>query len=376
MEVLLQKCLDELKMMQEKILAFINEEANAEENFQNLNSFINEHKFNDCRYKLKMSLHLIIKIANNHHRSSDFISKIEKILLIFKDKMKEYYSNNDIFNIFKSNKRILLFLIEQEMLKIDEYIAKMMISPKYIKAKYHQYFAPEIKPFISEKLKQPRYEDYIDKYDRDDDEETNSWFDEIFENLPDDFYEKRKIGENDSYVCELIREDAVNDFIAEINKNKFSVHSKVDILIYETNPFLIFNEDDDLTLIKYAAFYGSFKIFQYLRKNGAKLDPSLWLYAIHGKNADIIHLLKECYIEPKSYEDYRNEAIKCHHNEIVKFLQNIDFNLPLILKNYNFTYMKTENFDESLFFELCKYDYYLFIDILLNEKKIDINEII
>ena len=39
--------------------------------------------------------------------------------------------------------------------------------------------------------------------------------------------------------------------------------------------------------------------------NGVELTPSLLIYAIHGKNAEIIHLLEENHIEP--------EDNICHH---------------------------------------------------------------
>ena len=45
-------------------------------------------------------------------------------------------------------------------------------------------------------------------------------------------------------------------------------------------------------LIEYAAFFGSIRIFQYLRFNNIELQPSLWFYAIHSNNTEMIHLLE------------------------------------------------------------------------------------
>ena len=52
-----------------------------------------------------------------------FFYYIEKILLIFKDSIKNHYSNYEIFNIFKSNKKILLF---------DEAISNLIVHMETI----------------------------------------------------------------------------------------------------------------------------------------------------------------------------------------------------------------------------------------------------
>ena len=44
---------------------------------------------------------IILKISNNHNRSSDLFEKIEKILLFLKQEITQTFSNLDIFNIFK-----------------------------------------------------------------------------------------------------------------------------------------------------------------------------------------------------------------------------------------------------------------------------------
>ena len=58
-------------------------------------------------------------------------------------------------------------------------------------------------------------------------------------------------------------------------------------------------KNKNTTLIEYSAFYGSIQIFNFLRMNNVELSPSLWLYAIHGNNAELIHLLEENKVEPK-----------------------------------------------------------------------------
>ena len=64
---------------------------------------------------------------------------------------------------------------------------------------------------------------------------------------------------------------------------------------FETNEFLIENQP---TLIEYSAFCGPIQIFQYLFTNKSKLNPELWLYAIHGRNTEIIQLLENNHLNP------------------------------------------------------------------------------
>ena len=262
--------------------------------------------------------------------------------------MKKYFTNSEIFNIFQSNKRILLILFDEKIINIDKYIAAK------INNKYRIYFEPEIHLF-NEKV----------------DKQSES------------FYDNRKIGENESQICNLIRKDSINEFISYLNTNNCSVKEKIHLSIFETNQFLIKN--NDTTLIEYAAFFGSIQIFKYLKLNGAKLKPTLWLYAIHGRNSEIIHILEEeCNVDEKdeSYKNWLKESIKCHHNDVANYvlnnylsIENEKSNDTLIngLKYYNFSFMKDESINESLFGYLCEYDYYILVDILLSKTKVDIN---
>ena len=249
-------------------------------------------------------------------------------------------------------------------------------------AKYPQYFSLEIKSFINLKQSQNHKKIYQLLSQK-------NLIDEIMKEIPDDFNKKRKIGENDSYICSLIRNDSIDEFVAFIEKNNYSRQSLINSSIYETNSFLIKNQNQQL--IEYAAFFGSIQIFNYLRLNRIELTPNLWLYAIHGKNADIIHLLENNHIEPneKSYKEYLIESIKCHHNDICEYiinsyLLNEDIEMTLkqcdvlkkIFECYNFSFIKSKFITKSSFYNLCKYDYYLFVKILMRRIDSDINNLV
>ena len=184
------------------------------------------------------------------------------MLFIKKDYFTQF-SNYEIFLIFKSNKRILLFLIEEGILTVDKIIASKIQENDFEYANYRHYFYPEIKPFI-EKSK-----DNNDEVNWEDIEKVVGEYGEKFE-------EKRKNGENDNYICELIRNDSIVEFIVHINKLNIPLNSNIKPSIFETNPFLMKNQP---TLIEYAAFFGSIQILNYLNTNNIELTSSLWPYA-------------------------------------------------------------------------------------------------
>ena len=171
----IQEYLGKYKEIQNKVLEFIEDDEFNEESFKKLISLFIEKKISNDKHDLQLLLHLISKIRDNHNRNPSFYEKIEKIIKFFEEDIKKYFTNHQAFNIFKGNKRILLFLIEEDIIYFDEYIIKTITNGKYEKKNYPRYFYPEMEPFI--------YEKWFPKYDN--------------KELPEDFYEKRKIGEND-----------------------------------------------------------------------------------------------------------------------------------------------------------------------------------
>ena len=140
-------------------------------------------------------------------------------------------------------------------------------------------------------------------------------------------------------------------------------------------------------MIEYTAFFGSIQIFNFLKNKGAELKPSLWQYAIHGKNPELIHLLEDNHVKPTvteedSYIECFKKSIKCHHNEIadyffINYLQreyeNSSETVSQFLEYYNFAFLHKEHINETSFCHLCHYDYYSLLNDLLTSGDIDIN---
>ena len=210
-----KESLEKMKNIQNIIIEYIDSDENSEENFQNLQIFFDDHKIKDERYDLMLLLSLITQIANNHHRGINFFEKIEKILQFLKNAIQKFFSNTEIFNIFGTNKKIILFLLKEKMFMINSKIASKMTTFEYKNASYPHYFWPEISPFLSE-IEKREYE----------------------YNIPTDNYEEnRQIGQNHDPICELIRKDMITEFISFVNKNNCSLNGGIQSSIYETYVF-------------------------------------------------------------------------------------------------------------------------------------------
>ena len=248
-----------------------------------------------------------------------------------------------------------MFLFEKGIIIMDKCIYEYLNNKDFL-SNYASYFINEIKKIKNEEINQDNQEN---------------------------FEQKRKTGENDSYLCSLIRNDSIEEFIIYVNHNNVSLSSKITKSIFETNNFLLKN---NATLIEYAAFFGSIQIFNYLHLNNVKFESSLWFAAIHGRNYELIQLLENNNIKP-SFDSYRSlldESIRCHHNEIANYikenyLENADMGenmLSICLKYYNFELIQKCFLNETTFFYLCEYNYYLYVNLFLKTTNIDINKMI
>ena len=296
-----------MKKIQTNLLDYLENDSSDELNqeIKNISKIITN------KYDFKSFLNIIMRIAENHNRSHNFFTRIFNILTYFKEDIKKYFTNPEIYELFKNCKRIILFLVEEKMMIIDEAIIKKMIyHPREYTTKFLlQYFQPEIMPFM--------YEEWFP--------ESTRGYAKLENEIPENFYEKRRIGENDSIICELIRNDSIDEFSTYVAKNQIALESQIVPTIYETNDYLLTGPNP--TLIEYSAFYGSIQIFNYLRFSKAHMPPSIWNYAIHGDNPEIIHILEGNFIEipNDSFKLLIDESIKCHNNKFANyFIEKVD----------------------------------------------------
>ncbi|KAK8839459.1 hypothetical protein M9Y10_031814 [Tritrichomonas musculus] len=365
----IQKYIDEKKELYRILMKYIEKLDQYEDDFQNLIKILNNYKLAENSEEMEKFLQLITNIADNHHRGVNFILKIKKILLSIQCDIKQTLPNLHIYEIFQNNKVLLLFLLENNILILDEIIYNdISVKVEANNTKYCHFFYPEIKKFIG------------DEKTKEIEEELLSIDSNIFNN----FDQKRHEGENDSYICYLIRQDMVKDFIVYVNRGNISLTNVIEPSIFETNSFLINNEP---TLIEYAAFFGSIQIFQYLCRNNVHLSPSLWIWAIHGKNAELIHLLEFYKIEHQEhdYEKFLIESIKCHHNNFANYILNhfypfnsnkeFSYNERLfssVFQYHNYAYLPYRFSNDYEFYYLCFYKFFTLVDLYMKTKEKDI----
>ena len=350
-----QEYLEKMKNTQNLLLDYIDAEENIQKKFENLIIIL---KNIENKHQLTSTIHLITSIIDYHYRSNNFFEKIFKIILFLKDAIKKNYSNSEIFWFFKNNEKIIVFLSEEKIINLDEFesigISLYAEKGRFIDLKS----IPKERPLLSNTPSE-----YVD--------------------IPQNIKEFREKGYDYDYFLELIQKDLIDEFIFEINRT----NKNLECTFYprkplDTNIFLI--KSFKVSLIEYSAFFGSVQIFKYLIMNGCTLNPKIWLFAIHGCNYEIIHILEDKNIQPedKSFKTCLKFAIICHHNELANYILNkyiedddIDaYILKQSLKSYNFSFIQLESMNSNVFLDLCKRDYYYFAkEILQSNNDIDIN---
>ena len=347
----IQSYLSKRKVLENNFLDFIDSEDDIDEKYLQLINYIKENDIENNFYEFQNFIYLIFNISNNYHRKTDFFQKIERILLQFKESLKQTFSHYKDSKILQLNRRIIVFLCKESIITLDDALYNELSKKQ--KVDFEDYFN-EFEPPNQEKLQENK-----------------------------SFKERRNTGENDDYLAQLIRIDSIDEFIPYVTRLNISLDSQIKESIFETNQFLI--ENKNTTLIEYAAFFGSIQIFQYLRLNDVELTPSLWLYAIHGRNPELIHLLEENNVKPedKSFRECLIFSIKCHHNELSNYIKDSlmdlnenegnDYILSACLENYNYNSIP-EVFDiNSLLYNACKFNYFNIVDILLRNQDIYVN---
>lgn len=117
-----KNCLSENKNIYEKIHSFLEngDEVDNTEIESSFNKIFNLEDQSEGKTKMKEILCTMSKITNNHQRHQNFYDRVEQIFFIMKDYIKEQFNDFEIFHIFRNNKRMLLFLFDQQMIEIDK----------------------------------------------------------------------------------------------------------------------------------------------------------------------------------------------------------------------------------------------------------------
>lgn len=175
----IEKSIDQMKNNYKIILEFFESKPGAEISKVQKKVLNHVNKSNE-RDEIREIMQIISLISDNHHRGLDLISRTEQIISYINEKIKKNFTNQEIFEIFKKNKRILYYLFKIKTIIPDDYILHYIYkrSGKYFinldgeeeeeyeeeeerpdklkienncRFNYDIYFYPQIKKFITKK---------------------------------------------------------------------------------------------------------------------------------------------------------------------------------------------------------------------------------
>lgn len=357
--------LKEKKKIYDAILEFLESESDAGLHFQNLIEILESQNIRDNKKDFKLLIQIINRISEGHFQTTSFIQRVEHILLYLRDDILQNLSNNQIFNIFKGNKRLLLFLFENQMLKHNKIITFYIMKND----NYLYYLIPEMKDILDD-----RYEGVLNELHR------------YRRGSENNYEEKRRIGQNEELGAELIREDKLEEFINFLKEYGIPL-KEYDLPCSPFDTNYLMRKRKQTSLLEYAAFFGSLRTFKYLKENKLPLTSSLWIYGVHSKSIAMIRLLEEYRVpfDDKCLE----EAIRCHHNDVARYILSYLVDRKVVLANiknnfmenvfsyafhyHNFEFIPTKFEDKFAFYYFCYYGYFHLVEIYTRIKKVDLN---
>lgn len=112
-----------------------------------MTSFIENEKINENPDDLKEFSRLIVAVSKNHHHCHDFFNKFDHILQFISADIKNRFSEQDIFHLFRKNLRLLLYLFENSIIIMTEQMAKYLT--RNCNVQYRKYFFNEVRQYIN-----------------------------------------------------------------------------------------------------------------------------------------------------------------------------------------------------------------------------------
>lgn len=359
---LIGETLNELANIQDELINFLDDETANNEEFNQLLFHLDNSDIIKTSSQMYLFLQCLGNIINYHYERVSKLDYLKKIINHLSNKITELLNQTQLFYIAKNSKLLLLTLIKTRILDIDFFVKYLIrLCPN---SNLAYYLTPEFKEYSDKHTNQldSSVQEFFsskeiiynsqDEGDNSDDEENNDYeivHENLFEMLHidmDEYIELREKGENTSIFTKQIQEDNFEDFNILMEKNGMKINKRIDFQIYDSHDYPLFKNTMP-SIFEYAAYNGSLEICKYLTLQNANYESQSWLYAIHGRNAEIIHLLEEHGIECK-YSEAFLYAIKCHNNNFAEYIhgQSSDDSLLIqgiieCISSYNFLYLKT-----------------------------------
>lgn len=247
------------------------------------------------------------------HSEFDYVNLFIEIA---KSPKNNFKSDDYIFNF--TNKFFILQLYNANVVN-----AKSLYDESLRSQNFFLYFYPEIvKNFPSSpSLKEIKFST-IKKHVEISNYKPQSESDDQY--YLDKFIELRSKGKNPNLVALSIRSDDVERLQQLLAQTNTSFDSTIEKSIFER--FIFINDSSitkNITLIEYAAFFGSIKCFKFLYQKYKQIPKTTGLFAVAGGNYDIVHLCEgQIFFDDQSLEI----SIRFFHPELSEYLED-NFNI-------------------------------------------------
>lgn len=389
MTKLLGDTLDVLANLQTSLIEFLDNDEVKDCDFAFFLQKLDESDIVKSSSQMSLFLQCLSNVFNYHYESVSQFNYLQQILEHLSNFITNLLNQNELYSIAIKSKIFLIYLIKSQLLDINFFIKNLIhLSPK---SQLLHYLAPEVNEYI--KLYQNQFDPIVQEFfsspdiddDYNDDYENDKNPYEALNMDAHEYVKLREKGENTSIFCKEIRENNFEDFNILIEKTGMKINKKIEFQLFDSNDYPI-EKDKMPSIFEYAAYKGSIEICKYLTLQQVKIDENSWFCAIHGRNADIIHLLEEHGIKC-NFERAFLYAIKCHNNSIAEYIvdQYLDHSylssgIIECISSYNFSYLKTliarfekdddKNQNNLQFIEiLLKYNYCNTIDYLIKSNQ-------
>lgn len=257
----------------QKILLNMNEE-----NYESLTSSLNDFPIFEDKHTF---CHFLESIDSAIYARPKKFRIYVNLILLFKEKIKLYLNQDELFHIFGSH--IVNFHLFINSFYTTDFILSICKNDEVVSMIFKPFFE-----FIKS------------------DNETESY----------KFKENCLKGENPNKIAHTLRNDDVVTLQYLLSHSNLDINMKISRSIFEIS-YILYEEP---TLIEYAAFFQSFECFKYLfMQENIKITPQLSKFAVAGGNYSIIHLLENRKI--KFTADDLNTAVQFHQNEVAEYLR-------------------------------------------------------
>lgn len=122
-----QKYIEQNINLQDLFLKYIDDGSENNIYYHDLLKKLDSLNLSENKHILDEILRFISNVSQNYHRSTDFFTKIENVLLHLSENIKKSFPNEIIYNFFYADKRILLFLIKKNIITLTEPIVKNIV---------------------------------------------------------------------------------------------------------------------------------------------------------------------------------------------------------------------------------------------------------